>query len=199
MSQPKLHPILFSTPMVQAILNGNKTQTRRVVKCYPTSEAHHMRQTAEWQFENKTCPYGVVGDILWVREKFNYLHDAKDKTKVTTVYAAGAENIIHPEDLPGMKWKPSIHMPFTACRIFLKIKSVRVERLQSITEADAKAEGVEWTARQGYKNYLSNDETDVFKYAQRSFITLWQSINGAASYDANPWVWVIEFEKTEKP
>lgn len=168
----KQRPILFSTPMVQAILDGRKTQTRRIVKPQPPYDEHEVI----------TCPYGHAGDVLWVRETWQpsssvaYVHfkaDCRDGD-------------------PGKGWKPSIHMPKDACRLFLLITSVRLERLQSITRQDAAAEGVcienEAERFPGYQ---------IHRWPEENFQTLWENINGEQSWRDNPWVWVIEFQKME--
>lgn len=170
----RLRPILFSTAMVQAILEGRKTQTRRVVK------GEHLRgvtcdATMYSQMATR-CPYGQPGDILWVRETF---------MPITTYSVDGAvKGFAHKADRKEWddcaKWKPSIFMPFAAARIFLRIKSVRVERLQDITEEDAVAEGV-------FNTFINT--------AKHQFYKIRQSINGPESWDANPWVWVVEFER----
>src|SRR5690554_1239963 len=166
----KMKPILFSTPMVQAILKGQKTQTRRVVK-----DPYVVGLLEMGQPNNAlTLCRRRTGDILWVRETF------RPKSHGMPIgdpyeYRATALEDGNPTDEP---WKPSIFMPKEACRIFLKVADVRVERLQSISEADAKAEG-----------FASVD----------SFFALWQKINGTESLAANPWVWVVEFEVIPKP
>ena len=202
----KIHPILFSTEMVKAILDGRKTQTRRIIKPQPVSNTdgsfdyweaadnRHYIPSKEVLADN--CPYGRVKNYLgapvwylWVRESFGYSSDGKLHFKA---------DVCSPKyDKPAKGWKPSIHMPFAACRLFLKIISVKVEHLADITDEDAKAEGIEWSARQGYVNYINEDTP--FKYPKHSFKSLWYKINGEPSWDANPWVWVIEFEQTEKP
>lgn len=223
----KEHPILFSTPMVQAILEGRKTQTRRVVKPQPEGDS---RPISEWnphvygsiraEYETKivgkifpfkkgnslyspSCPYGQAGDILWVRETWAYL-DFLGPEDADYVYKASDNGKDWENNTEGWKWKPSIYMPKEACRLFLKIKSVRVERLQDISEEDAKAEGVLYYGEESndYKNYEYNDiygdDWGVLT-AKESFKTLWQSINGPESWLANPWVWVIEFELSNTP
>jgi len=190
----KAYPILFSTPMVQAILDGRKTQTRRVVKgkeCWPK------------------CPYGQPGDVLWVRESIaptfgEYLHK---ETNLPFIYKADVKGLTESEEKSlmkefGFKYKPSIHMTKAACRIFLQVKDVRVERLQDISEYDAIAEGVKhWYsflyAENRYQDYLNS--TSSWRSSISSFQSLWASINGLESWDANPQVWVIEFERIEKP
>jgi hypothetical protein len=167
----KHRPILFSTDMVQAILEGRKTQTRRVVK--PQSNANVIDFGHEWERGEffARCPYGQPGDVLWVRETWAPLGDYP-KCNYTFMYKADVEQNYS-------KWKPSIHMPREAARLFLRIKSVRVERLQEITCQDVFAEGLE----SGHDS---------------KFITLWESINGHESWEANPWVWVVEFERISK-
>lgn len=156
-------PILFSGAMVRAILEGQKTQTRRIV--HP--------KTA-----NKPCPYGVIGDTLWVRETFCEI-DGK------IIYRATA-----PKDFqnPGY-WQPSILMPRKVCRIELKILDNWVEPLNSICEEDAMAEGF----RRLEKPTLCRRD-QVFDSAVEAFKALWEKINGAGSWEKNPMVWVIEFE-----
>ena len=202
----KFIPILFSTPMVQAILKGLKTMTRRKIKLYKADE-HPLRQTSEWMQENNTCPYGKVGDVLWVRETF---------VKVITIY--GGEAFIYKADDNCYKdtiedwqgWKPSLFMPKAACRIFLKIIDIRVERLKDITREDAINEGIiSWVDKRmkskpvRYASYCDFDNPkDPATYTScpiNSFETLWQSINGKDSWEGNPWVWVISFERIEKP
>lgn len=199
------HPILFSTPMVQAILNGSKTMTRRVLK----GQALHWTEEFSHEFiampENDLCPYGKVGDVLWVREtsfEFSKYRDFPMFQNATGDYVYRADGNCIGEH----KWKPSIYMPKEACRIFLEITSIRVERLQEINDIDATNEGIEVGYAQDnlYKkelvthmDYLKNEHKWI--HAKLSFMTLWQKINGKESWDANPWVWVIEFKRIEKP
>ena len=167
-------PILFSTPMVQAILEGRKTQTRRVVKGEALKWLEPDMFTPEFVAnpENSLCPYGQPGDLLWVRE--TWINQDGD-------YKFLADNL----DWKGiMKFKPSIYMPKEAARIWLKVVNVRVERLQEISEQDAIAEGVETLGL--YPGYSVS--------SRGKFEGLWNHINGAESWDANPWVWVVEFE-----
>ena len=185
----KERPILFSAPMVRAILEGKKTQTRRVWK-QPTSlcmkddclyaTEHDARQSFNPIARDEiVCPYGQRGDRLWVREAFHICPHHEDY-----FYRADDENL--PLKCKAhTKWKPSIHMPRRASRITLEITSIRVERLQDISDADALAEGVDQT------------NTSIRGYAAERFKRLWSSINGADSWHSNPWVWVIEFKKVE--
>ena len=164
-------PIIFSAPMVRAILEGQKTQTRRILKGSTEHKELH-KNSKGW---GEICPYGKRGDKLWVREIW-----AKMQSGVVAYRA----------DINGeekLKWKPSIYMPRAASRITLQITDVRVERLQDISEADAIAEGC--VAEEG-------DEEDGFLFkASDQYALLWEEINGEGSWDKNPWVWVIEFKK----
>lgn len=184
-------PILFSTEMVQAILAGRKTQTRRtkglkVVNDNPDSHlfnsfsidndnATFKRLEGMWQ--GVDVPY-KTGDILWVRETFAFNPDFQ----FAPIYKADS-NITK-----FIKWKPSIHMPKEACRLFLKVTNVRVERLQDITEMDAIFEGC-----------MQYEKDTDWMTALYGFELLWKKINGESSWKSNPWVWVIEFERIEKP
>jgi hypothetical protein len=211
----KFHPILFSTPMVQAILEGRKIMTRRIVKPQPNEngvdymknaplgwESYYKEIWKPWKWETEEGesiskqPY-TIGQILWVRETWV---DNKGElpTDLGFVYKAelGTKELQYSKEL-GVKWKPSIFMPKAACRIFLEITNVKVERLQDISEEDAKAEGVELLPNNRYKYYLSNYFDCVT--AVYSFKTLWQKINGRESWESNPFVWVVSFKKITKP
>jgi hypothetical protein len=184
----KYIPILFSTPMVKAIIEVRKTMTRRKIKLYKADE-HPLRQTSKWMKENKTCPYGKVGDILWVRETFCDM----DCSINGFAYKADFKNDC------SWKWKPSLFMPKAACRIFLEITDIRVERLQDISKEDAISEGIEkFDGENNWKGYFKGDYA-YFKNPILSFTSLWRSINGFDSWDANPFVWVISFISIEKP
>lgn len=215
----KHHPILFSTHMVQAILEGRKTQTRRVVKPQPLDQsfvsgyvtnsagefgiALSYGKSADIEFIK--FPYGKPGDILWVREMFFNNGDE-------IIYRADGtccEQFEQCEciEIGKPKWKPSIHMPKAACRIFLEIIDVRIDRIQGITNEDAKAEGVirgenSFIGREsnGWVNYLEPDNyLALFDNPRCSFFSLWDSINGRDSRNNNPFVWVIEFKRVDKP
>ncbi len=215
----KERPILFSAPMVRALLAGAKTQTRRVVK---PEGAHHIFQfrgttaakgadepTGEWGWcgsesvvnKHIRCPYGQPGDRLWVRETHAPQSDCWGAWESWLRGDGGPAPIIHYaadfkpfQDGQGFtirkpfidKWRPSIHMPRWASRITLEITGVRVERLQEISEADALAEGV--------RNSL---HLPGGRFARENFEHLWWTINGDGSWEANPWVWVIEFKRIE--
>ena len=185
----KERPILFTGEMVRAILDGRKTQTRRVVKDvvegpggWPsfTKGRHHGNMV-----KPKYCTYGQHGDLLYVREAFihqpaEYLPEASCSIPFVeehTVYRADV-----PGDSAGAGWSPSIHMPKRLCRLWLRVKSVRVERVQDISIDDAFAEGVR----------CINDRERI------EFRKLWDSINAKRGFgwDVNPWTWVIEFDRT---
>ena len=185
-------PIIFSAPMVRALLAGTKTQTRRVLKPQPTCDTPAL-VTRGVRF--------TVGDRLWVREKWArvpatayrmshgveptpYPHD----TGMAAIYAASWER-------SAPTWKSPIHMPRWASRITLAVTDVRVERLQAISEADARAEGASYhsggaTGHSGWRH----DWKDVHADARSSFRRLWNSINGPGAWEANPWVVALTFE-----
>jgi len=190
----KHRPILFSTAMVQAILEGRKTQTRRVVKpqgaILTDAMARNLgtRPPIEQNMPVIKCPYGQPGDVLWVRETWAHtsqLNINPEDENYGCVYKADGQPW---EDYEGWTWKPSIHMPRESCRLFLRIKSIRVERLQDISGEDALKEGVSVTSMWPV----------AIGEAYVEFSRLWASINGQASWDANPWVWVVEFERITK-
>ncbi|EJE9920122.1 hypothetical protein M5921_002602 [Salmonella enterica] len=201
--------MIFNGEMVRAILEGRKTQTRRVLGTYQDA----VKFCPEWDVNGKQifivlgekdhtgmnpvitaipCPFGQPGDRIWVRETFRVHSRATDVA--TLVYRASVRNswteqthrvpvAVCNKPATPEKWTPSIHMPRWASRITLEITDVRVERLNSITESDAEAEGVTDT---GFGDLL----VDGFRY-------LWKSIYGDDSWQANPWVWVIEFKRVE--
>lgn len=202
-------PILFSTEMTQAILEGRKTQTRRIIKPQPIFYGRNDERIAvefrknifEFYDVMRNDPFSILfslkpkfelGDIIWVRETFTEWPKGNFQYKATT------EN---GEELG--KWKPSIHMPKEAARIFLEVSNVRVERLQDISEDDAIAEGIKKTwinddiKQCRFKNYINDGKGS--KSPIDSFNSLWVSINGKDSWKANPWVWVYEFKVVEKP
>lgn len=154
------------------------------------------------------CPYGAPGDRLWVRENLRRSEDG-----LWGRYEAdGAWVVSRPPYVPlRVSWHhpkyrclsarqerlrvPSIHMPRRASRLTLKVVDVRVERLQDISEADAKAEGVESMGSTTFRHYTRSN--DFCSSAKSSYRTLWESINGAGSWEKNPWVWVVEFKRVE--
>ncbi|HBR4426559.1 hypothetical protein [Klebsiella pneumoniae] len=236
--------MIFNAEMVRAILDGRKTQTRRIVK--GTDGA--MKFCKEWDINGKevfvvlgekdhtgmnpvlgaiSCPFGAVGDRIWVRETWATLGNEDgccidwegnlckgDERSAARIYRASCEQRPGdyglwsiPDDAywkPHTKehkfegaWRPSIHMPRWASRILLEITDVRVERLNAISEEDARAEGI---IDGGCLNCgepepcgCANPEPD----ATDAFAYLWQSIYGQDNWNANPWVWVIEFKRVE--
>jgi hypothetical protein len=216
--------ILFSTPMVQAILAGRKTQTRRIVKPQPKHEVVKIwtdtQDPIQYHFQSPWAgtpcdgihvsgtvakPRYERGDILWVRETWGISNFDVEDYSVNIVYKADEKEVGYEIVFPDEKftklynsmtamspdWRPSIHMPKEAARIFLKVTGVRVERLQEITEEDARAEGCK---------PLLNGGGFVVISARGKFHVLWDSINLKRWYgwDTSPWVWVIEFERTEE-
>lgn len=197
----KEHPILYSTPMIRAKLEGRKFQTRRIIKVQPEAQLHPCG-SSKWYWSTDPsdlkipyvkCPYGKVGDVLWARETWCSVSRADCVGGVTTKYHYKADY----EDT--FKWKPSIHMPKEASRIWERITDIRVERLQDISEEDAIAEGVGcgFQMNSGWPDYtrIVNGLCEVTQdCARMSYATLWESINGEGSWDLSPWVWVIETE-----
>ncbi|ENY6067781.1 TPA: hypothetical protein MXP62_004075 [Klebsiella pneumoniae] len=218
--------MIFNAEMVRAILDGRKTQTRRIMKVQPESNQlglllitdstkHSDIGKYHWAESNATgnhvrsklflCPFGAVGDRIWVRETFCPVDDTQyDGEKWVDFRATPRYEASHPagwdsapNDAEALKWRPSIHMPRWASRILLEITDVRVERLNAISEEDARAEGI---IDGGCLNCgepepcgCANPEPD----ATDAFAYLWQSIYGQENWNANPWVWVISFERIE--
>jgi hypothetical protein len=205
----KEHPILFSAPMVRAILNGRKTQTRRVVKPHDKGWTYSIVDDSEdgiqWLYDADeagdwhrcSCPHGKPGDKLWVRETHLI-------TSSKVEYRADYHQEIEAEDRGrGLRWRPSIFMPRCASRITLEITDVRVERLREISEADAQAEGVIVT-----KSHVQcarefdelRPDLPTISPAQQAYCELWESINGAKhSWASDPWVWVLTFKRLSTP
>lgn len=184
MSDYQVRQILMSAPMVRALLSGTKTQTRRICKAAKDhDDGEEYRDTDGWPLFDASAdgcgdvrvasPYGVAGDQLWVRETWGFNPDHPGVIG-RVCYRADPG---HRYD--GIKWKPSIHMPRLASRITLEVTEVRVERLQDISIADCIAEGI---PRGG-------------GIEKREYRELWERINGASSWDANPWVWVVSFRR----
>lgn len=186
----KERPILFSGAMVRAILDGRKRQTRRVAKEFDGLDVDKVLARFPRQ---RGCPYGEPGDRLWVRETW-----APDQCRAD-VFDPEPDRLAYAADFVGepmRRWRPSIHMPRTACRLVLEITEVRVERLNDCSEADAEAEGIAFL-----REVPDVDETLT---ARQLYECLWDSINGARAWEKNPWVWVVEFrlatnEHREKP
>lgn len=202
---PKERPILMSGPMVRAILDGAKTQTRRVIKPHPQPGSHLSggvglsnadgKAWAIWDTDEllkvpgnaAVCPYGRVGDRLWVRETFTYYSTGYYERPDMGVFY-GADGMGKRSD-PG-RWRNPIHMPRAMSRITLEICDIRAERVQDISEADIHAEGV-----------LPFDCIYSQPLAKRLFQELWNSINGdkpGSAWADNPWVWGIVFRRVEQ-
>lgn len=207
-----IKPILFSTPMVQAILNGTKTQTRRIIKLRDKSLPDDDSISRLIEFDSngemtegnpdkimdfsKHYPYWKelkpkynIGDIIYVRETWQ---KSNFENGHFSHYIYKADN----DPLHNfIKWKPSLFMQKEAARIFLQIKNVRIERLQNISESDAIAEGIE-KEFDTYLDYYWKTKTGSFYLNPiDSFKSLWEKINGKNSWDLNPYIWVYEFEK----
>lgn len=201
------HPIIFSAPMVRAILEGRKTQTRRVVKPQPADDIHLAKfpnptfigwksslRHSHGNETSHTCPYGVPGDRLWVRESHRLVdfEITGDRASCAIEYLAdgarGERIFDHTETLMSehCNVRPSIHLPRALSRITLEITGVRVERVQDISEADACAEGI------SYAEAMEMGDSYAAGFRQ-----LWHTIHAAEGpngWDANPWLWVIEFK-----
>lgn len=212
MSEIKERPILFSAPMVRAILEGRKTVTRRPVKGIALEWLRPDGFTPEFTADprNQLCPYGQPGDRLWVRETTEIDEQTSDGV-VLSRYSADGEPVLYsdsddPEydgtvahwDYP-RRSRPSIHMPRWACRILLEITAVRVERLQDISDAQIGAEGIDLDAladgQDRYDMCHAGSGAEGRPTLQTAWRHLWQSVNGLESWTTNPWVWVVEFKR----
>lgn len=235
----KERPILFSGPMVRAILEGRKTVTRRVIKPSMRSadvqfdvqqEAdgswHPYHTFDECRFDRSgserpiVCPYGQPGDRLWVREtwsiemlagystdkgyesEYEIRYRADDGDRPIHVAASEPDPYLALYDSQQGEWRPSIHMPRLASRILLEVTAVRVERLHSITDQQAQAEGIERDSAMPTlwkRGPLHGDQNlvSVTNFPKLAFRSIWEAINGHESWAANPWVWVVEFKRVE--
>lgn len=182
----KHRPILFNTEMVRAILDGTKTRTRRIAKPQPeTFKCGVPFTVAGLPTSPLKCPLGETGDRLWVRE--TWFPERLDWREAPCEVRYRADGSKTPFAKP---WRPSIHMPRWASRITLEITGVRIERLQNISDGEAKREGFQG-GHGSIPGYLYN-ATPV-----EHFIHVWSEIYGEGSFENNPWVWVIEFRRTE--
>jgi len=196
-------PILFSGPMVRAILDGRKTQTRRIV-----SDDHARFLSGEPVVGPHLRPYAKVGDRLWVREAWApHPEDEQDPAERICYRAdgsiwgpaphgTGSRRVSSFEEdvtLTPPRWRPSIHMPRWASRLSLEVTGVRVERLQEITPADATAEGITWEPGTPWTCSEARKTTNA---RVSLFADLWDSVNeGRSTWATNPWVWVVEFTR----
>lgn len=237
MTSIKERPILFSAPMVRAILEGRKSVTRRALKVQPHTDASGNFCVGQYNygqdldgtpmtrnFVKSHCPYGQPGERLWVRETWGVIsHDFDEHGNMIdwtpdrpatpirempfgrgyhsghVIYRADGEAVWAGDDDGGgddrTAWKPSIHMPRRASRILLEITAVRVERLQAISRADIRAEGLECPPE-----LVSDDVSPNYRdWYPKAWRELWESINGTDSWNANPWVWVVEFKRRPPP
>ncbi|MBP6386376.1 MAG: hypothetical protein KA327_07100 [Pseudarcicella sp.] len=212
LSDAVFRPMLFSTPMVKALLNGTKTQTRRICPVQPidnrnwkhsilveTTDKDEKKNVGKIHFcllKNEFTiaesddrffkPVAKVGDIIWVRETYRDIEQDFGNPR----YEYKATENINLID----KWKPSLFMQKDACRLWLKVVNVRIEKLHQITDEDARSEGVEYSTEFGYKLYSKNDFFSKHLSASDSYMSLWEKINGEGSWKSNPWVFVYEFE-----
>jgi hypothetical protein len=199
----KERPILFSIPMVQAIDANLKTQTRRIVKVGINPKATIIETSTLWpdqgdwiaKFEYSPggsfeatnifkCPYGKVGDLLWVRETWR-------EPDGQFIYKSNHWNA------DTKRWKPCIHMPKAASRVWLKNTNITAERVQQISDEDCQKEGVVFDPGSGY--YFVRGTDIIAQSYYEGFQKLWIKVNGIESWESNPWVWVVDFEKTVKP
>jgi hypothetical protein len=204
-------PMLFSTDMVKAILNGTKTETRRIIKFSKKIVNPHIGFTAfteEGDFSvrgiHANGEYGESffklkvkkNDVIWVRETFvQYEVLGKNGKEIETEYKADESPI-------KFRWKASLFMPKTACRIFLKCTSVKAERLHDIDEKGAINEGIQKVFNTMFDEFRYKDYSNVksdWRSAISSYQSLWANINGFDSWDENPLVWVYKFEVIAKP
>ncbi|HBV9586600.1 TPA: hypothetical protein MIQ51_23330 [Klebsiella pneumoniae] len=210
--------MIFNAEMVRALLDGRKTQTRRPIKWKQTrfTEIGEREDGSKWPWSEDAehacdfwhpCPFGAVGDRIWVREAFRVHSRATDVA--TLVYKASERNswteqtrrvpvAVCNKPATPEKWTPSLHMPRWASRILLEITDVRVERLNAISEEDATAEGVPpaGSLLPDYPGTFLTPKGD-FATAKVAFQRLWESIYGEESWKANGWVWVISFKRIE--
>jgi hypothetical protein len=205
----KERPILFSGPMVCAILDGSKTQTRRVAN-HPLAQSavrinSYMGQGEfDCIFSDDTggiicCPHGTPGDRLWVRETWAVQHEY-DAAAPSEIGASARWHYAATEDLGGLRKRPSIFLPRRGSRILLEVTDVRVQRLQDISEDDARAEGAAFhdgrpIGHHGWRHDINHGV--VHSTARDSFMWIWERINGAGSWNANPWVWALTFRRLQ--
>lgn len=186
-------PILFNGAMVRAILDGSKTQTRRVVKLTDSGRVKETGSPRNWHLGDPNaslaCPCGQPGEGLWVKETFQRFTDDGEIIYKADPTGFSAMNDLKRDGCLEARWRPSIHMPRWASRITLEITGVKVERLQDISEADALAEGViRYSA-------LEQIQAGCDRWGRHAYSRLWESVYGPGSWDANPWVWAVEFRR----
>lgn len=210
-------PIIFSAPMIRALLAGEKTQTRRIVKPQPPRDHSPLvvgrfcptvidrwgeelpgdevfgvtTEDGEWCTR---CPYGQPGDLLWVRETWGAWPHMMGGIQLDSLrYRADGE---YQDEHGAWCWRPSIHMPRWASRLTLRITDVRVQRLQDISTEEAFAEGIERI--DAYCGAIQLPHGKSYSTARGAFRSLWTTIHGPDSWSANPWVWALTFEVIRK-
>lgn len=210
---PHARPIIFSTPMSQALLDGTKTQTRRVIKPQPNEVfgsgvsmqfpeffSVHAGVAKRTNHQWIRCPYGRPGDFLWVRETWSSVFRKTRHSNGCLYRTEDNGRDINPGSMKG-RWRPSIFMPRWASRTTLRITEIRPELLNSISAEDALAEGIRSSKEivPRLTEYFYIDDPDVGWYTAKSaYVALWDKINGEGSWDNNPWVWVVVFEVIKK-
>jgi hypothetical protein len=190
-------PILFSAPMVRALLAGTKTQTRRICKAELQAAFDRSGEAILQRWPNQKGTGWEVGDRLWVREIHAFVGSCDPGLLVTR---ADYPDCVprHYENVPsesGVRWRPSIHMPRWASRLTLTVTDVRVQRLQDISEEDARAEGIEW--RDSMWGTWRGDGSQLCggsDNARDAYRCLWLNINDPGSWDANPWIAAVTFD-----
>jgi len=205
----KERPILFSAPMVRALLAGRKSMTRRTVKPQPgphlglqemwgtSPDGFAFGEPGLWRVvgedypddesDDRRCPYGAPGDRLCVREAFRYTDEFRQHVE----FRADQD-----KETDGFRWRPSIHLPWMFSRLMLEITRVRVEQLQEITEEDARAEGVTLMESISPDQRLAGTGERFGDAPHRcAFACLWDEINPETSWVSNPWVWVVKFRR----
>ena len=210
-------PILFATPLIPRLLDGSKTQTRRIVKpqpnkatvkMFPAASGEHWieqlpidmrvlgRGTATISGQSIRCPFGAVGDRLWVRETFWVRNRGNTFAGTSIDYKDGGSKQLPSRPKGRGKlccWRPSIHMPRWASRIDLEITEVRVERVNDISREDALAEGV---PTEPYEGKVNGEPATIYPIDPvYQFCLLWSKIHGIGSWKLNPWVWVLSFRR----
>lgn len=216
----KQHPVLFQAEMVRAILNGTKTQTRRIADVEDAIGANPGLITPIGSFaprspENHLGYYKYqAGDQLWVREAWrpidkggnsklckSAMRNHRPEAKPRDLIKSECEILYRASEplLGSIKWKPSIFMPRWASRILLDVTGIRLERLHDISEEDARKEGIDWNIFGIDEKFLNYMDLDTgFDCPVKSYFSLWEKINGKQSLDSNPWVWVTDFNETKE-
>ena len=220
--------LMFKAPLVRAILSGQKTQTRRVVKWSDLQKGLNLgfsglraaktangwvlesdsRSSSEWRCKPTLCPMGQPGDRIYIRETWQHANFPLGPYQDETPVFYRADYLDDPHGPDGEKspegkyrhWSPAIHMPKAAARIWLEVTGVRVERLQDISKEDVAAEGVVIERPRSFAMYgcSAQERDDMLKRAALGqFKVLWESTGG--DWAANPWVWVIDFKRIDKP